>query len=171
MAQDLINNDFHVNGTLTAKLFSAPNGSITNAAIAASAGVAATKLEHQFAKDVTQAPGSAVVAATTLVHTVRGVTGEVVAIEAITTTPATGADRTVTIDLQKGNASTAFATIMASTIVLNNGTAARTPVSGTISAPDIADGDTLQVVVTVAGAAGAQAQGLLITLTLREDAQ
>jgi hypothetical protein len=170
MAQDLINNDLHVAGHLSCKTFTLPAACVSNATIAGAAGIEATKVVHQFPLYVQQAPGTAVVSATTLIHIARAV-GTVVSIEAITTTPTTGGDRTVSIDLQKSTGGGSFATILSAPISLTNATTARTVVSATISNPSLVDGDLLQVVVTVAGAAGSQAQGLLVTVTLREEPQ
>jgi hypothetical protein len=170
MAQDLINNDLHINGTLSCKAFNSPPGSITDDDIEGAAGIDATKVVHQFPLFVSQAPGTAVVAATTHLHILRA-TGTVVAIEAMTPTPATGADRTVSIDLQKSTAGGAFATILTAPIALNNATTARTAVTGTLANDAVVDGDILELVVTVAGALANQAQGLLVTVTLRENPQ
>lgn len=170
MAQDLFNNDVHINGTLSAKTFTPPAGSIGDSGIAAAAGIDATKVVHQFPLVYTQVPGTAVLAATQLVHILRA-SGTVASIEVMTPTPATGGDRTVTVDLQKSTAAGAFATILSSVVTLNNATAARTPVTGAIATPSVVDGDLLQLVVAVAGAAGNQANGLLVTVTLRENPQ
>lgn len=170
MAQDLFNNDVHVNGALSCKTLNPPASSITNTAIIAGAGIEATKVVHQFALEYTQPGGTAVVNATQLLHILRA-GGEVVSIEAFVTTVATGADRTVTIDLQKSTAAGAFATILTSGLVLNNASVVRTVYSGAIASPTLIDNDLLQLVVTVAGAAGNQAQGLQVTVTLRENPQ
>ena len=171
MAQDLINNDLHVNGTLSAKLFTAPSGSITNTHVSASADIDATKLEHQFPLDYKQLPGTAVVADTQDLHIVHGATGSIVSFRAaITGTIATGADRTVNVDLQKSTGGGAFATILSATLLFNNADVLRTAESATILTPGLVVGDILRVVVTVAGAAGNQALGLIATATIREDA-
>jgi hypothetical protein len=169
MSQGLIPSSLHVDGQLSCKTFRPPAGSINNDAVTGPIG--ATKLEHQLYLHLDQVPGTAVVAQTKLLHTVYGATAEVVAIKAMTPTPATGADRQVSIDLQKGNAGSGFATILTGNIVLDNTNAPRTPESGTVANPDLVAGDSLQAVITVAGSAGAQAQGLLVTITLRQDAQ
>lgn len=166
--QSILQSDLHVAGTVSAKSFTLPAGCVTNAAIQGAAGIDATKVVHQFPLYVQQSPGSAVVAATTLLHILRA-TGSVVSIEAVTTTPATGADRTVTIDLQKSTAAGAFATVLSAPITLDDATVARTPVSGTVTDPTLVDGDQLQIVVSVTGAAGSQAQGLLVTIVVREE--
>jgi len=170
MAQDLINNDMYVNGAFGAKVLIPPPGCITDTAVQAQAGIDATKLIHQFPLRYSQAPGTAVIAETTHLHITRA-TGTVVSIEAMTPTPATGADRTVSIDLQKSTAGGAFASILSAPITLNNSTTARAVVTVTIANTALVDGYFLELVVTVAGAVGNQAQGLLVTVTLRESPQ
>jgi hypothetical protein len=164
----VLNGDFHFNGALSCKTLVAPPLSIGDAEIKAVAAINATKVVHQFPVYVSQAPGSAVIAATSHLHILRAV-GEIVSIEAMTPTPATGADRTVSIDLQKSTGGGAFATVLNAPITLNNATTARTPVSGAINSTALIDNDILQLVVTVAGAVGNQAQGLLVAVTLREN--
>lgn len=172
MAQDLINNDLHVNGTLSCKTFNAPAGSIGDAAIKATAGIDATKLEHQFDIGLAQPPGTDVVAETRDLRIIHGSSGEVVAVKAaITGAVATGADRSVTIDLQKGNVATGFASILASTLPFVSTDTLRAVKQAAIANPNLAIGDILRLVVTVAGVAGNQAKGLIVSVTLREDAQ
>lgn len=112
-------------------------------------------------------PAVTITALTKLLHILRQ-SATLVHVEAIQTVQATGADRTVTVDIQKSTGAGAFSTIMSGTIGFTNSSPIRTPVAGTFSSASLVDGDILQAVVTVAGAAGAQAQGLLLTLTLDE---
>ena len=116
-------------------------------------------------------PAVAVTALTKWVHIVRGATGTVVSVEAAIAVVATGADRTITVDLHKSTGAGAFATILSATIGFTNASAVRTMVAGTISTATLADGDILAVVVTVAGAGGNQATGLTVTVNLGEDPQ
>lgn len=105
-----------------------------------------------------------------MIHIARA-SGTLKAFEAIIATVATGADRTVTVDLQKSTGSGAFATVLSATIGFTNASAVRTIASGTISGTTFVDGDIFQIVVTVAGAAGNQAQGLLVALNFEENPQ
>jgi len=172
MAQDLINNDLHVNGTLSSKSLNPPAGSIGDAAVKAPAGIAATKLEHQFDLGLAQPPGSDVVAETRDLRVVHGGTGEVVAVKAaLTGAVATGADRTVSIDLQKGNVAAGFVSILTAPVSFTNTDVLRAVKQATVTNPDVVVGDILRLVVTVAGVAGNQAKGLVVSVTLREDAQ
>lgn len=171
MATSVVDSDLIVRGTLAATNFNPPASSITNAAIVAAAGIEATKVVHRFPIHIELfGPAVTVTALTKLAH-IASASGTIAAIEAIVITPATGADRTVTIDLQKGNQSTAFATVLSSTVGFTNSTAAREVKTGTISTSAYADGDTLELIVTVAGAAGNQALGLLVTVWLQENPQ
>lgn len=166
MGQTRLDQDVYVNGQLSSKTFSPPAASIGNAAITGT--IVATKLESAF--NLSYAQTGTVVAATTYLRIVRGATAEVVSIEAaITETIATGADRTVTIDLKRSTAGGAFATVLSAPIVLDNTNVLRTLEAGTVSLPDLVDGDILQLTVAVAGAAGNQALGLVVAVTLRED--
>jgi hypothetical protein len=170
MSTSVFNQDLHVNATLSAKTFNPPTSCITNAAIQSNAGISASKVVHQFPLYVNQAPGTAVVADTSLIHVARA-SGTLLSFEAATPTIATGADRTVTIDLQKSTAGGAFATVLSGTIVLDDDSVARVAEAGTFSSTSYVVGDLFQVVVTVAGAAGNQAQGLIVTLWTTENPQ
>ena len=87
----------------------------------------------------------------------------------LATVQATGVDRTVNVDLQKSTSGGAFASITTTDIEIDDSTTIRTAVASTLSNTSLSDGDILRAVVTVAGSADAQATGLMITLTLRED--
>ncbi len=116
-----------------------------------------------------QDPGSAVVAETRDIHILKGTAATISAIQAaITGLIATGGDRTVDVDLQKSTGAAAFATILSSTIHFTNGSVLRTVSAGTLSSASLVAGDILRIIITVAGAAGNQAQGLMVTVTLTE---
>jgi hypothetical protein len=157
--------DMHVTGNLSCVTFSSPSNSISNAAVSSTANIDTSKLIHRhalrFHKDGTVATENA------LLHVCRAA-GTIAAFEAVIETPP-GGDRTVTLDLQKGNASTAFATVLSSTVTINSGTAARTVVVGTISSATLADNDILKLVVTVAGSSGTQPAGLCVVVTVNEN--
>jgi hypothetical protein len=147
-----------------------PSGVITNAHVAAGAAIAATKLQHQFPIHLSTAGGTAVTAVTNIVHIARGA-GTVVSVEAaLATVPTgTGTDKTVTIDVQKSTGGAAFATLLSSTIVLDSGNTDRVAEAGTLAAtPTYADGDLIQIVVTVSGSTGTQGTGLIVTAFVQE---
>ena len=159
-----------VTGDAMFRSVSIQTASITNAMVTAGAAIEATKMRRRYYLNYTQPTGTAVVAETRGLSIIRVATGTIVAVEAVVIgAGATGADRTVNVDVQKGNQSTAFATVLSSTILFNNASTLRAVSAGTLSVTSLADNDQLQVVVTVAGAAGNQAQGLLVTVTVDED--
>jgi hypothetical protein len=164
------NGNLIVAGSLSAGSLTVPSATITDAMVAAAAGIAATKVEHQFAAHYSQADGSDVATAIYPLHTVVGATGEIVAVEAVCVDAPSGGDKKFTVDLQKASATnTTLASVLSAAIDYTNGTADYTVKPGTISSADLADGDTLVVVVTASGSTGAQGQGLVVTTTLRED--
>jgi hypothetical protein len=170
MAQDLIYNDLHVFGNLSAKTMTLPPNSVVDASISSGTIIDPGKVGHQFGESVAQEPGTAIVAQTKDLGIVNGQTGGVVSFKAsITGAIATGADRTVTVDLQKSTAEGAFASILAATIQFTNADTLRAKKTTTFSDADLVTGDILRVVITVAGAAGAQAQGLIVTVYVQED--
>lgn len=143
-------------------------GGWTDNDIVAGANIAATKTiaRERFSIELF-GPTTTITALTKLLMIMRQ-SATLVHAEAIQTVQATGADRTVTVDIQKSTGAGAFASIMSATIGFTNSSAIRTPVAGTFSVPSLVDGDILQAVVTVAGSASAQAQGLLLSLTIDE---
>ena len=77
-----------------------------------------------------------------------------------------------TVDLKKCNqGSPTPATILSSAITYSSSQADCEVVAGTISSGTLADGDTLVVEVAVSGSTGTQGQGLVVTVTVREDAE
>lgn len=171
MALNILDSDSHVNGNLSCVTLSIPDGTIIDADVNATAAIAATKVVHQFPLSVEAfGPTTTVAALEKLLHVARAA-GTLVGFEAVVVTPATGADRTVTIALHKGSQGIAFATVLSSNITFDNTHAALQVRTGTISSTSYADGDVFKAVVTVAGAAGNQAIGLLITLFVRENPQ
>lgn len=153
---------------LSAEQFTLTGGTLGDSAIASNAGIQATKLQHRYHFFHSQ---SGTVAAATQYFRILQATGESLSIEAaVTEAVATGADRTVTIDLKRSTGGGAFASILTSTIVFNNVSTLRAISTGAINTSTLSDGDMLQLTVAVAGAAGAQAQGLLVSVTIRENA-
>lgn len=161
--------DLYVTGTLTPVRLTVPAGTIVDAAVGATAALADTKLVHRYNLSVQQT--GTVVAQTQYLRICRAA-GNIRSVEAaITEAIATGADRTVTIDVQKSTGAAAFATVLSATIVFTNVSVLRTVSVGTIASAALVDNDILKVTVAVAGAAGAQATGLIVTVTIGEDPQ
>lgn len=169
MTQSVHDGDLRVNGTLTCKTLVVPAGTVTNAGILQGAGIEATKVVHQFPLVVELfGPATTVAAVSRVIHIARGI-GQIVSMQAIVQTKATGNDRTVAVDLKKGDDSTPYATVLSATADFDDGSTNRQPVDGTISDDDYVAGDSLELVVAVAGVAGAQAVGLTVVVWLREN--
>lgn len=167
MATNVFNGDTHVNGSLTVKTFVPPAGCIDNAAVKANAQIAASKLVNR--QRFTHTQSGTVAAATEYIFIARAAC-TIAAIEAcIPDTIATGADRTVNVDLQKSTGAGAFATVLSATIEFDNGSVLRTVSTGTLASDTLVDGDILRLVITVAGSAGNQAVGLIVNVTVDEN--
>lgn len=153
---------------LSAENFTLTSGTLGNSAIATNAAIDDSKLKHRY--NFTLSQTGAVVAATQYLRILQA-TGTLLSLEAaITETIATGGDRTVTIDLQKSTGAGAFATVLTGTVQFTSASVLRTISTGTISSAGLVDGDILKLTVAVAGAAGAQAAGLVVNVTLSEAA-
>ncbi len=141
---------------------------LVDANVDAAAAIKSTKLQHRF--EFAHSQTGTIGAAKEYVRIVRGATANVLQIEAaVTEVLATDVSRTVTVDLQKSTGGGAFASILSATIVLDTSSVLYVPEAGTLASGALTDGDLLRIVVTVAGGAGAQAQGLLVSVTIDED--
>ena len=140
-----------------------------NTEIVEAAGIKASKLEHEHVEHFSQT--GTIVAATYYYGPLRGTNGRVISLEAaITEAIATDPSRTVTLDLKKSTGAGAFASILSATLQFTSSTVLRVLSTAALSSVSLVDGDMLQLTVAVAGGSGAQAQGLAIRLTVREDA-
>lgn len=170
MATTIMPTDLIVNG-FSCSSIKLPSGAVSNTSVQAGAAIDASKLIHDIAKHYQQNSSAAVVADNQYAHIVNGATCTLAYVKAAVDTVATGADRTVNVDLQRSTAGGAFVSVLTSTIAFNNASTARTAVSGTIATATLAQGDILKWVVTVAGAAGNQAIGLVAEAFFQEAAQ
>lgn len=171
MAQDVISGDLLVGGNLSCKTLGVTSASINDAMVAVSASIAATKLKHRRSIQVELAEqATAVAAIQKLLAKITGTTATLVSVSAEVVVVATGADRTITVDLHKASAGGSFSTILSATIGFTNGSTLLTAVSGSFSSTALVAGDSLKATVAVAGAAGNQAKGLLLSLIYDEDA-
>lgn len=171
LSKSRIDGDLHVTGDLTAGGVNLPAASVGNAAVQAAAGIEATKLQQQYALNYSQPDGSDVVAAVVPIHIVNGVSGVLVGIDAVCVDAPSGAgDEEITVDLQKGNAAGAYATMLTAPISITDSQADREVVAGTPSVTVLAAGDSLQLVIDQTGSTGTKGQGLIVTVIIREDA-
>ena len=152
--------------------FGIPSGVILASHVADSAGMEATKLEHQHVIGYSQEDGSDVVDAIVPVYTCRGVTATIIEVEVACLDAPSGGDKKFTVDLKKANqGSPTPATVLSAVIDYVNGTNDCEVLVGTISSADLAVGDVLTVEVVASGSTGTQGQGIIITVTVREDAE
>lgn len=148
-----------------------PAGCVKADHVETAAGIEASKLEHQHAIEYSQADGSDVVAAIVPVHIVRGSTAEIIDIEVACVDAPSGGDKAFTVDLKKANEGTPAPASVLTGVISYSSTQSDCEVeAGVISSEDLADGDTLLVVVAVSGSTGVQGQGLIVTVNVREDA-
>lgn len=90
-------------------------------------------------------------------------------LEAAVVTIATGGDRTVNIDLQKSTGGGAFATVLTGTLEFDSADVNLTPTTATFTTTAYSSSDIFKLVITVAGAAGNQALGLIVSTTKSEN--
>lgn len=147
-----------------------PDGTVTNAAVNASAAIAASKLVHRYPLSYSQANGADVASQTMLLHVMRAA-GEVVSIEARVTTAPTGGDKAFTVDVLKAaDGSGSWTSLLSSVITFNSSDSNDTLEVGTlIGSPTLADGNAIRVVVSASGSTGSQGQGLVVTVNVNEN--
>ena len=157
-------------GILKTKSIQCTDG-IPKEAIAAGAGIEATKLQQQYSFVYQQLAGTDVVAATQNLHVAKAA-GTIVGVQVRPETVPTG-DYTINVDIQKAaDGSGSFATVLSATEEISvsessvNYTLQDASLGGTLT---YAAGDCFQVIITVAGSSGAQGQGLTVDLILRQD--
>lgn len=158
--------------------FSIPPASIVNSHVAAGAGFEASKLQHQHVLTYKQDDGSDIVAAIVPIYIMRGLTGIAIECEVVCIDAPEGGDKHFTVDLQKANEGSPAPTTILDAILDSDtyGAGAAEAVDcevGTaiIDTPALVAEDTLLIAVAVAGATGNQGQGLIVTVTIREDAE
>ncbi len=158
--------DFNINGTLSCSHFAPPAASIGDAAIAGSAGIQASKLQHQHEPTYSQEAATNAASGTYAVHVVYGATGTVLDFKAGAAVVLTGND-TCTVDLLKNGAS-----ILTSPISLaSTDTNYVTKTAPGFSSTSLVAGDVLSVKVTATHNAGALPKGVFAQVDLREDPQ
>lgn len=140
---------------------------IDNSMLSSAADLEPTKMRHRHRENFSQT--GTVVAATYYANIPRG-NGSLKSVEAMITETIAGGDRTVTIDVKRGNSATAYTTVLSGTIVFNSSSTLKLPSTGAISSANHADNDSYQITVTVAGTTGTQPAGLLITLEFEDTA-
>jgi len=118
-----------------------------------------------FSAHYHQDGGTAIVAATSVIHLVGGTKATLIRFQAAITGVIPTGGNTVNVDLQRSTGGGAFASVLAATIPFGSTDALRTLKSATFSTTGCIAGDLLQVVITVTGSS---AQGVIVTLDLQQ---
>lgn len=165
--------NLRVAGQLTMGSIVLPPGSVsnTNLDLSLTDPIDAEKVEQQYAVDYRQTTGAIIVTQTQDVHIVHGASGEIVSVDITATTAPTGGDKKFTVDVMKGSAGVAFATVLTAPADYDDDQADREIVTASlVASPTLADGTILRVIITASGATGTQGQGLVVTITVRAKA-
>ncbi len=173
MANLTIDGALRVIGQLLPNSIVYPLSGIFDAAISSLANIDAGKMRHQHAIHYEQALGADVVAESKVVHVVHGTPSDpaesvISGVNVVASSAPTGGDKVLTVDIQVGNESTGYSTVLSAPIAYGQAQVNREVVAGVISAGQIAQGDSILVVVATSGSSGSQAQGLNVTITDRE---
>lgn len=143
---------------------SVPALAVGNSAIAAAAGIEASKLQHQH-QPVFAQPNTTATSETRALHVCYGATGTVIAFRAGSIAINAGA-ATVTVDIKKNGTS-----ILSAPITLNSSNTNRVVAAGTISTPGLVAGDLLEVVTVATAGGGTLATGVYAQAIITEAAQ
>jgi len=153
----------YVGGNLSAATMTIPAGTVTNAAVSASAGIVATKTVPQHVITYGQA-NTAAADETRVIHAAYGA-GTVIAVHAGSIGIAVG-DATCTVDVKKDGT-----TILSAVITLDTGNTVYTPKAGTVSVSSYAATDVFTVVIDGTIGTGTLPTGVYVRLIVREAAE
>ncbi len=162
MASNRMDGDLYVVGNINSRTRTYPAGSISNAAVAAAAAIAATKMLHQHHLTYAQDSGATAANEERVIHVVYGAAGTSVSFEAGCVVTNDG-ECTVTIDLLKNGT-----TVLSSAPVITSSHSAYELVTGTIGTSALVDGDVLEITIATAGT-DTVGLGAFCSLVLRED--
>jgi hypothetical protein len=150
--------DVVITGNLLVGSMNVPIGSVSNAQVAAAAGIDASKLMHKHPITYSQNHGTAVAAQRRVVY-VADAAGNLDSVVAGVSVAAIG-DSTMTVKVKKNGVD-----FLASSIVLDNGDAAFASVAGAFSSSGAyVAGDVIEVDVTVSAGTGTLGQGLFVQI-------
>ena len=158
-----LDGNLYVVGDLNSRTRTYPAGSISDAAIAAGAAIAATKMKHQHHLTYAQDSGATAADEERVIHVVYGATGTSVSFEVGCIVTNDG-ECTITIDLLKNGT-----TVLSAAPVITSSHSAYELVTGTIGTASLVDGDVLEITIVTAGT-DTVGLGAFASLVLREDA-
>lgn len=171
--QDVFWNDATFNGKIYfAQAPGLPTGAISNSDIAASAGIAYTKIvgAHKQSHELFAEGASIVALASKFSTIVRGTSGTQVGLDVVLGSTM-GAASSVNIDLQKSTiGSSAFGSVLSAPIALTSTSLMFTRYSATFASTGLAmaAGEAYRLVVTIGGTTSTAAKGLWATHTWSE---
>jgi len=157
--------DLYINGAFSCKSLTPPAASIPNSAIPAAAGISASKLQQQLAKDYGQPNGTTPVTERKVIHVVYGATCTILSLKVGTKTVLTGL-ATITVDILKNGTS-----ILTGVVTINNTQTAYQLVSGALATTPGVQGDVYEINVVATAGGGGLGGGIFASLVLNEDAQ
>ena len=142
-----------------------PNaGFLESGHVEASAGIEASKLEHQHRATYAQESATTAAAANDrVIHVVKGTTGTLKTFSAGCVVANIG-NSTIDVDLHKNGVS-----VLTAAISIDSGDAAYAIVAGIIDTAAVVADDVLEVVVTVTAGTGTLGKGVFASLDLWED--
>lgn len=165
MSMQVIPNDVHVDGNLSAKTATMPSGSITNAMIAALAGISASKLQKRTYADYQQVHGSAATTQRIVIHRVKGATGTINSFKCLTSVLNIGA-ATISVQLKKNGSNI----LSAATVLDTENTAFIAEDAAGFTSASLVAGDVLEVDITATAGGGTLGQGFYCVAEIDEDA-
>jgi hypothetical protein len=155
------NGDISVLGDFRCRTFTPPALSITDAAIAAAAGIKATKIQKPRLLRYAQSGTAAAV--TIPIYVCNGATATILSLKAGSIAPNIGVS-TVTVDLKKNGT-----TILSAVITLDNANVARVLEAATLASTSLVADDFLELVIVATVGGGTLATGLYVQLEIHED--
>jgi hypothetical protein len=162
-----LDGDVHVADTLAPQRIIWPAGTLADSHVKPYAGIQATKREHQRFGRLAIGTTVSVTTQSQVVHEFK-VAGTVEKLKVTPITAPVGGDLKYTVDLQVGNASTGFASILSAPLTVDTSSADRTAQDATPTTKATAAGDLVQIVVTASGSTGTQGLGLCAEAKIRE---
>lgn len=161
MAINRIDGDLNVVGHLTCSTLNVPAGTIDNADVNGSAGIAATKIQKP--RLLRYSASGTAATATVPIYECRGATATVQSLRCGSIAAAIG-DSTVTVDLKKNGS-----TILSGVVTLDNANTARVSEAAAFASTSLVVGDWLELVITATIGTGTLPTGLFVQCEIFED--
>jgi hypothetical protein len=153
--------NLQVIGRITCGSIGIPSNTVDDSDVATSAGIDASKLDHNHCLTYAEGSGTTAADKTVIIHKVKGATGTIKSFRVDCISACTGG-ATVTVDLQNGGVS-----VLDAVVTIN---ASTTAASGTIVTPAVvADAKLTIVIDATSTGTDAAASGLFVELRLDED--